>query len=286
MTRTGEVVPGKLGLIAGGGELPIMLADLCRSTSRPYIVLRLRGFADPEMDFHPGAEVGMAELGRQLKLLHEAGCDTICFAGVVQRPDFSKLKPDLLALRHMPGAIAAAAKGDDALLRYLIGLFEREGFKVAGAQDVSAGLKLATGPLGRVVPGQEHQDDIDLAVKVAKAIGDLDIGQGAVSARGVILAVEAQEGTDRMLRRCAELPRDIRGDAEDRVGVLAKWPKPIQERRIDLPTLGVATIEGAAAAGLAGIVAEAGATLLIDKARIIEAADRLGLFVVGLDPES
>ena len=113
----------------------------------------------------------------------------------------------------------------------------------------------------------------------------LDIGQGAVAAKGVVLAVEAQEGTDRdASRRCAELPVALRGTATHRVGVLAKWPKPIQERRIDLPTIGPATIEAAAAAGLAGIVGEAGATLVMNRAALIAAADRLGLFVMGLQP--
>ena len=286
MTTRNTLQPGKLGLIAGGGDLPVVLADLCRSTARPYLVLRLRGFADPVLDAHPGIDVGMAELGRQIDVLHREGCEAVCFAGVVQRPDFNKLRPDLRGLRSLPGAIAAAAKGDDALLRFLIKEFEQEGFKVEGAQEVASGLTLPAGALGSVSPGAEHQEDILLAVKVAKAIGMLDVGQGAVAAKGVVLAVEAQEGTDAMLRRCAGLPPELRGDPDGRSGVLAKWPKPIQERRIDLPTIGPATVEAAAAAGLAGIVGEAGATLVMDRAGLIAKADRLGLFVLGLEPQA
>lgn len=184
------------------------------------------------------------------------------------------------------GAIAAAAKGDDALLRYLIAEFEHEGFRVEGAQDVSGGLTLAAGPLGENLPGPEHEADIRRAVAVAKSIGELDIGQGAIVARGVVLAVEAQEGTDAMLRRCASLPAALKGTSDHRLGVLAKWPKPIQERRIDLPTIGVATVEGASAAGLAGIVGEAGATLVLDRPGVIAAANRLGLFIFGMEPEA
>jgi DUF1009 family protein len=275
---------GKLGLIAGGGDLPIMLANLCRSAGRPYVVLRLRGFTDPPLLDHPGVEVGIAELGHVLDLLHKENCEAVCFAGNVRRPDFAKLKPDMRAIRFLPGVIAAATKGDDALLRFLIGTFEREGFRVEGAQEVSRDLLLRTGPLGALSPRPEHQSDIDLAVKMAKMIGEFDVGQAAVAAKGVVLALEAQEGTDEMLRRCIELPIELRGDADHRAGVLAKWPKPIQERRVDLPTLGVATVEGAAAAGLAGIVAEAGATLVLNRSGVIAAADRLGLFVIGLEP--
>jgi len=284
VTKNGAL--GKIGLIAGGGELPIALAELCRLSRRPYYVLRLAGMAQPVLSAHPGVEIGIAELGRQFSVLKREGCTSICFAGIVKRPDFSKLKPDIRGVMALPRVVAAAAKGDDALLRCLIAEFEREGFTVEGAQDVDGGLRLTMGPIGSLTPDAEHQDDILLAVKVAKAIGALDVGQAAAAAKGVILAVEAQEGTDALLRRCAELPSELRGDAARRVGVLAKWPKPIQERRIDLPTIGVATVEAAAAAGLAGIVAEAGATLVIDRAAVIAAADRLGLFVIGLKGEA
>ncbi len=275
----------KLGLIAGGGELPATLASLCRATGRPYMVLRLRGFADPEMAEHPGAEVGIAELTKVFDLLHQAQCQAVCFAGNVRRPDFSKLRPDMRAIKFLPGVLAAAIKGDDALLRHLIHQFECEGFKVEGAHDVAANLLLAEGPLGRIAPAAEHSADIALAVKLAKAIGELDVGQAAVAAKGLVLALEAQEGTDALLLRCAALPPELRGDTANSAGVLAKWPKPIQERRVDLPTIGVATVEGAAAAGLAGIVAEAGATLVMKRDAVIAAADRLGLFVVGLKPD-
>jgi DUF1009 family protein len=280
-----EVGSGKLGLIVGGGELPGTLASLCRSTGRPYVVLRLRGFADPGMAEHPGVEVGIAEMTRVFDVLHREGCKAVCFAGNVKRPDFSKLKPDLRAIKFLPGVVAAALKGDDALLRHLIEQFEKEGFRVEGAQDVSRTLLLPPGPLGSLDCSDEHRDDIALGVRVAKAIGELDVGQAAVAAKGVVLALEAQEGTDEMLRRCASLPVELRGDLTRRAGVIVKWPKPIQERRIDLPTIGVATVEGAAAAGLAGVVGEAGATLVIDRPAVIAAADRLGLFVVGLEPE-
>lgn len=277
----GDKAP-KLGLIAGGGDLPIHLAEHCRASGRPYTVFRLRGFADARLASHPGHEVGMAELGRQFQLLRLEGCKAVCFAGNVQRPDFSRLKPDLRGITALPGAIAAAAKGDDALLRYLIHQFEQEGYLVEGADQVGIAT-LPSGALGSVAPGPEHEMDICLAVKAAQALGALDIGQAAAVARGVVLAVEAQEGTDALLRRCAELPQALRGTPDARVGVLAKWPKSIQERRVDLPTLGARTVIGAAEAGFAGIVAEAGGALIIDALQVKAAADELGLFVFGLE---
>jgi DUF1009 family protein len=275
----------KLGLIAGGGELPLRLARQCQAVGRPLFVIRLKGIADAAMAEFEGADVGLAELGKCFKTLKAAGCESICLAGLVKRPDFSALKPDLRGLKVLPGAIAAARKGDDALLRYLVGEFEAEGFMVEGAHEVARGMTLPAGPLGRLSPGPEHRQDIDKAFRVAGEIGRLDVGQGAVVCDGLVLAVEAQEGTDAMLDRCAGLPQALRGAADARRGVIAKRPKPIQEQRVDLPAIGVATVRGAARAGLSGIVGEAGKVLVLDHAAVAQAADELGLFVYGLDPQ-
>ena len=272
----------KLGLIAGGGGLPLALADHCRATGRPYFVLRLRGFADAALAAHPGEVAGIAEIGRILGLVRGAGCEALCFAGLVRRPDFLALKPDLRGLAWMPGAILAARNGDDALLRYLMGQFEKEGFAIEGAHQVMADLALPLGRLGRLAPAPDHDIDIARAVTAARAIGELDIGQGAVACDGIVLAVEAQEGTDAMLRRVAELPSDLHGAPARRRGVLAKVAKPIQEERVDLPTIGVATVEGADRAGLAGIVGVAGKMLVVDRAAVVAAADAAGIFVAGV----
>lgn len=273
----------KLGLIAGGGRLPIELAETCIAAGRPVFVVRLRGFADAELRRFDGADVGLAELGAALSALKGAGCEAVCLAGLVARPDFSALKPDLRGLRALPGAISAARRGDDALLRFLLGEFEREGFRVEGAHEVAAGLTLGAGPLGRVAPSEAQLADVRRAMEVARALGAHDIGQGAVVCDGLVLAVEAQEGTDAMLRRIAELPVEIRGAPGALRGVLAKAPKPTQERRVDMPAVGARTLENAAAAGLAGVAGEAGGVLLLDREAVVETADRLGLFVYGVE---
>lgn len=275
----------KLGLIAGGGDLPVRLARQCQAAGRPVFVIRLKGMADPALEAFDGVEAGIAEFGKGFSALRAAGCQAVCLAGVVKRPDFAALKPDWRGLKVLPGAIAAARKGDDALLRFMIAEFESEGFHVEGAHEVAAGMTLAHGPLGRLAPGPEHRLDLHKAFHVAGEIGRLDVGQGAVVCEGLVLAVEAQEGTDAMLERCAGLPQALRGSPQARRGVLAKRPKPIQEQRVDLPAIGVATVVGAAKAGLAGIVGEAGKALVMDHAAVAKAADELGLFVYGLDPK-
>jgi hypothetical protein len=272
----------KLGLIAGGGGLPLALAEHCRQSGRPYFVIRLRGFAEASMEAHPGDLAGIAEIGRIVKLARDARCEALCFAGLVRRPDFSALKPDLRGLAWLPGAAMAARKGDEALLRFLMGEFEKEGFAIEGAHDVMGDLALPAGPLGRLAPQDDHGVDIAKAIETARAIGALDIGQAAIVCDGLVLAVEAQEGTDALLRRVAELPGDLRGAPGRRKGVLAKVAKPIQEERVDLPTIGLATIEGADRAGLAGVVGVAGKMLVVDRAAVAAAADAAGLFVAGV----
>jgi UDP-2,3-diacylglucosamine hydrolase len=207
----------------------------------------------------------------------------VCLVGNVSRPDFGALIPDLRGLSVLPGAIAAARKGDDALLRLMLGEFEKEGFAVEGATEVMEDLSLGSGPLGRVTPKDEDMSDVHRALEVARAIGRLDVGQGAVVCRGLVLAVEAQEGTDAMLSRVADLPAALRGRPGDCAGVLAKAPKPIQETRIDLPTIGPATVHAAARAGLAGIVGEAGHLLVLDREAVVEIADELGVFILGVE---
>lgn len=271
----------RLGLIAGGGDLPLSIAARCEAEGRPVFVVRLTGFADPHLARYPGIEAGMAEIGRVLTALKKAGCGAVCFAGIVNRPDFRSLKPDFKGATLLPGIIKAATQGDDALLRKILSIFEGEGYAIEGADDILGGETLAAGALGRVQPTVEQLSDLKKALHVAEKAGELDIGQGAVVCDGLVLAVEAQEGTDAMLARVAGLPADLRGRPGAARGALGKAPKPIQDLRVDMPVMGARTLEMAAAAGLAGVGGLAGQLILIDRPAIVAAADRLGLFVWG-----
>lgn len=265
---------GRLGIIAGAGELPKRIAAHANATGRQVFVLGLRGFADPALiaEF-TGAEAAMGEIGKGIQLLNDAGCKEIVFAGAIKKPDLSALKFDLRGASLIPQLAAAAGKGDDALLRVVLNAFEKAGFKVIGADDVLGSLLAPAGPLGGRSPKDADWADIRIASVAALELGAQDIGQGAIAQNGVVIAREAQDGTDAMLGRLAA--------AVSSTGVLVKLPKPQQERRIDLPTIGVQTVEGVARAGLAGIAVEAGAALVIDQAQVAAAADRLGVFVYG-----
>jgi DUF1009 family protein len=273
----------RLGLIAGGGALPLSVAARCEAEGRPLFVVRLNGFADPHLVRYPGIAAGMAEIGRILAALKAADCGAVCFAGMVNRPDFKTLKPDLKGATLLPGIIAAATRGDDALLRKILSVFEGEGYAIEGADNILGGDSLAAGALGAVRPTDAQLSDLKKALHVAEKAGELDIGQGAVVCDGLVLAVEAQEGTDAMLMRVGGLPVDLRGKPGAPRGALGKAPKPIQDLRVDMPVIGVRTLELAAMAGLAGVGGVAGKLILIDRPALIAAADRLGLFVWGED---
>jgi len=172
------------------------------------------------------------------------------------------------------------------LLRVFVEAAEEAGFSVIGAEQACPEILAGAGPLGAHAPDERALKDIARAAQVAAAVGAWDIGQGVVVSHGVVLAVEAQEGTDRMLARVAELPEAVKGVGQARRGVLVKRPKPGQERRIDMPTIGLATVQAAASAGLAGVAVEAGGALVLQRAQALELADAAGLFVYGFAPET
>jgi DUF1009 family protein len=273
----------RLGVVAGGGDLPLKIAEAERKAGRPPFVCRISGetaFAEHEM-----IEAGIGEIGKIIRELKNAGCDAVCFAGQVLRPDFSRIRPDWRGARLLPKVVAAARRGDGAIIDIVVGAFEEAGFKVIGAEEAAGSLKVGAGPIGRYRPSSDDLKDIAKGVMLVEALGPFDVAQGVVVRRGFVLAVEAAEGTDRMLERVASLPSDLKGQEPGRskapAGVVVKTPKPGQELRVDLPTIGPATVRGAAEAGLKGVAVRAGYALLLDREEVRELADELGLFVYG-----
>jgi hypothetical protein len=268
---------GTLGIVAGSGGLPRRLIETCRAAGRPFFVLALEGEADPAMLAevpHAWCRIGAAATG--LDLLRANGVDALVLAGGVKRPSVAALRPDWRAAKFF-ARIGLRALGDDGLLSAVIKELEREGFAVIGAERLlDSGAVMPEGRVGTLGPDPVARADIEHGLRVARAIGGLDIGQSVVVQQGMVLGVEAIEGTDALLRRCGALRREGPG------GVLVKIEKPGQERRVDRPVIGPQTVAGAAAAGLRGIAAEAGAVLILDREAVAKAADAAGIFVVGI----
>ena len=272
-----------LGLIAGGGELPRAVAQAARAAGREVFVVPLLGSVTEDWinSFHHEF-LSPGEPGRIIKALKAHGVQEVLLCGRVDRPKFNEMKLDAKGVLLLPKAIAAARKGDDALLRFIVGICEDEGLRAISVADAAPALVAGEGALGRVKPGVEDSADIEQAFEIVHALGALDVGQAAVVCEGLALAVEAAEGTDAMLARIPNLRESLRGTAAKKRGVLVKALKPTQDAKTDMPVVGVQTVRNAAAAFLSGIAVEAGAALILDKQAVAAEADRLGLFVVGI----
>ncbi len=265
-----------LGIIAGSGVLPRRLIEACRAKERRVFVLALTGHAEPELVEsvpHGWCRIGAAAAG--LQALRDHGVQELVLAGAIRRPTLVSIRPDWRAAKFF-AKVGYRLLGDDGLLSAIVKELELEGFRLIGAHQVLGETELAEGPLGKFTPDTDAMADIQRGLTIARALGGLDIGQAVVVQQGLVLGVEAIEGTDELVRRCAGLRREGAG------GVLVKIEKPGQESRIDRPTIGPRTVANAAEAGLQGIAAEAGVTLLIDRDELIRTADRTGLFVVGV----
>lgn len=267
---------GRVGVIAGGGALPRRLVECCRAAGRDVFVLALEGAAEPATvrDVpHAWCRLGAAASG--LALLRDNHVTELVLAGGVDRPSLAALRPDWRAAKLL-ARVGYRALGDDGLLSAVIQELEREGFHVIDPDQLLDRALVPEGPLGRFRPDRQAQADIERGLRVARALGALDVGQAVIVQQGFVLGVEAIEGTDELLRRCLAWRRDGPG------GVLVKVEKPGQERRADRPTIGPRTIELAAATGLRGIAIEARSTIVLDRDTVVQTADRAGLFVIGI----
>lgn len=274
-----------LAIVAGSGALPRRLAEARAEAGLPYLVVCFAA-AEPWMAVHPVEIHRFERPGVFFRALKRQGVTHVVMAGETLRPKLSLLRLDLYGLTRLPAALAQLRRGDDALLRWVEGLFRQQGFTVIAPEVVlGEALRLGAGPLGRRGPSGADLADAARAAAIVRALGPLDVGQGAVVARGLCLGIEAAEGTDLMLARIAALPAERRAAAPPPCGILFKAPKPAQDRRFDMPAIGPATVRGALAAGLAGIVVAADGALCPERDEMREAADRAGLFVYGATPD-
>lgn len=259
-----------LALIAGRGGLPLAVVQAL--AERPYICA-MDGCAPDGLtaDLTFRAE----RLVPLFRHLSDRGITRIAFAGAISRPRFDPSLFDPATAQLVPQLLAVLAGGDDATLRGILALVEEFGFAVAGIEAVAPLLLPGTGVLAGCVPPEAEADAVRAAAIVA-ALGAVDVGQGCVVADGLCLALEALPGTDRMLAQVAALPEALR---PARRGLLYKAAKPGQDRRVDLPTLGPATLRGTHAAGLAGVAFQAGSVICLDLPEMQALASQLGLFL-------
>jgi hypothetical protein len=283
MTSKALDISSPIGLVAGGGAMPFAVADSLVARGARPVLFALRGACDPvrvERFRHHWISVG--QLGRATKLFRSENCRDLVFIGTLVRPALSEIRLDWGTLRVLGRVLTAFRGGDDHLLSGIGGILEQDGFRMVGIRDVAPDLLMPEGCLTRAAPDQTALADIARGREVLLALSPYDVGQAVVVIDGHVVAVEDIEGTDGLLARVARLRREGRIRAKSPAGVLVKAPKRGQDLRFDLPAVGARTVEGAAAAGLAGIAISAGNAILAEPQAMIAAADAAGIFVTGL----
>jgi len=254
-------------LICGTGALPATVAEA--SETKPLICV-LDGFAPDRVQ--PDLTFRLEHLGSLLKELKDKGVTDVCLCGAIKRPQIEPSQIDAATLPCVPIMMRALGQGDDGALRAVIGIFESQGFAVCGAHEITPGLLPPPGLMTKTRPSQDHTADITAARAVLQEMGQADLGQACIVAGAAVRAREGADGTDAMLAT-------VRDDPSLAGGLLYKGPKPNQDRRADLPTIGPDTVTRAAQAGLAGIVIEAGGVIVLERSETAARADALGLFV-------
>ncbi len=271
-----------LGLIAGGGALPMAIAANHTNNGGSIFIVALENEADESLKAYPHGVTALGHLKGAADMLIEAGCEQLVIIGSIQRPNIETLDFDEGGTWFLEQVMSGAHAGDDQLLKVLIAYFEMRGLQV---QPAHAYLGEQTGKLGAQTSHthETHQQDIERGIEVARVSGAEDIGQSVAVARRLVLAIEGPEGTDGMLQRLQDLSPEFTGSADAKAGVLVKLPKPQQDRRVDLPAIGRRTVELAAQAHLAGIVYEAGGALFDDFDAVVARAEAEGLFLLGIE---
>ena len=266
----------KLGMIAGGGMMPIEIIKHCNNIGKDIFVVGIEPFAKEEdLKDVPHIFAKMGEAGKILKAMKEHNVHDIVLAGGIKRPSFKELIPDWEAVKII-AKIAMKKMSDDNLFRVVMDEIESRGFKIVGIEEVVPDMLFQEGVYGKVKPSKEDMDDIERGWTVAKAIGAVDVGQAVVVQEGLVLAMEAIEGTDMVLSRAAQLRK------QGKAPVMVKVLKPGQDMRVDLPAIGLQTMELFVKYGIGGIAVEAGGILLIEKDAVIKMADESGIFIIGM----
>lgn len=265
----------KLAIIAGGGALPRRLREMCLAADRDVLFLALDGHFNDHQVPAPDATIKIGEWATAFKILNEYKIEELVFAGDIRRPSIKELKPDARCAMFL-ARVGRSLLGDNSILSAVMKELEKEGFKISPPESFLADFLVKKGVYGAVHPDETATADIKRGREVIAEIGVHDIGQAVVVQQGIVLAVEAAEGTDSMIRRCKTLLRSGGG------GVLIKFPKPGQDRRVDLPTIGPMTVSLVREVGLVGIAVAAGGAIVIDSKETVKAADNAGIFIVGV----
>jgi DUF1009 family protein len=270
----------RIAILAGGGSLPVLVAKAAKDQHKDVFVVALKSIADAQwVETYPHAWIGLAKVGQLFDLLKKENITHLVMAGHVKRPSFGELVPDWTGLKTLYRLQRHHLQGDDAILRFLADEIEKQGITVIGADSMYHDGLMPTGVMTKTQPSNDDWADIHYALPHLQEWALRDQGQAIVVQQKLILGIEAIEGTEELIARCGTYKR------KGRAPILLKIKKPQQDRRLDLPTIGVDTIRQAIRAGFAGIAIEAGNAMFLHAPQAVEEANKYGLFIVGLSTE-
>ncbi len=267
----------KLAIIAGGGNMPARLISSCEKSNIEVFIIAFEGHTNPEIvKGHNHLWINFSKAAQILKCLKTHAIRDVVFIGAIARPALSEIRPNFETLALLL-KIGFKSMGDDGLLKSIKKIFEDEGFVIHGVHEFASELLACKGVLGSIAPPKNHYEDIKRGIEVARAVGLIDVGQSVIVQDGIVLGVEAIEGTDELIKRCGSLSKT------KKKGVMVKLCKPQQDMNLDMPTIGLDTIKNISKAGFKGIIIEAGRSLIIDEEEVMEFADKNGIYIFGAE---
>lgn len=267
----------KIGLIGGGGALPFSVLKEIQAQGDSVVIIGLEGQTDPTLvSGYDHLWVKIGQVGRVLDKFRGSGVSHVVLAGYVRRPSWTEMGLDRVGLQWV-GGFFKKSLGDDGILTLIGEKLKEEGFQLLSASSLCPSLRIGEGAAGTVSPSARALDDIEKGVSLIRGLyGTYDIGQAVVIQEGLVLGVEAIEGTDALIRRCGALKREGEGP------VLIKLPKPGQSREMDMPTVGMTTLDLLIQEGFQGMALEADGTLVLDLVSLVEKANKAGCFLWGV----
>lgn len=270
----------RIGLIAGSGDLPLLILEECNKKGIEAFVLLIKDFAKEE-DYKNlnHITINFGDIGKALSFLKKNNVKHMVFAGAVKKPNLKKIWPDLKGFLLLFKLLKCKIFGDNTILQTVIDFLEKQGFEVLPVDAILESAKISEGIAGKVdLPNKDYQKDIDLGIKLLRHISDFDIGQSVVIQNGMVIGIECIEGTKELINRCGQIKYNL-----ERKPILVKIKKTNQTRKADLPSIGEDTIKQVKEAGFAGIAIDFENTILINKKEIIKIADESGLFIMGIE---
>jgi UDP-2,3-diacylglucosamine hydrolase len=263
-----------IGLVAGSGLFPLLFAQAAARAGRTVVAAAHEGETDPALERHVASLrwVRLGQLSAISRALRDGGCAEAVFCGGIRKLRVFDLRLDFLGVKAVS---KMRSFGDDAALRAVASVLEQDGLRIVSPLPYVPDLVAPAGRIGERNLNGDERADAEVGVSVARALGACDVGQTVVVRRGVVIAVEAIEGTDACIARAGSLAREG--------AVVVKTSKPQQDLRFDVPAVGPATIGAMQAARCSALVVEAGRTILLDREELVRAADRAGIAVEGFD---